>query len=185
MHSIQFLIATTPDGMISCTVGPYEGKRGDWSMWKDGMQEMVIENMRDSKRDRMYLYGDRAFYLEDGVIGAYRQHNGIELTLEESIFNAYMAKQRMAIEWGFGKVIQLFQLTNLKQNMKYGLSPISCYYLVSILLTNCHTCYYGSKTGTTFFCTAPSPILYFALSENEKSELNLYLNKVDKRLNST
>ncbi|RPB01267.1 hypothetical protein L873DRAFT_1842443 [Choiromyces venosus 120613-1] len=114
MHSIQFVLATMPDGMISCTVGPYEGKRCDWSMWKDDMQEMVIENERDSKRDRVYLYGDKAFYLEEGVIGGYRQHNGIELTSEESIFNDYMEKPRTAIEWGFGKVMQLFQFTNLK-----------------------------------------------------------------------
>ena len=38
--------------------------------------------------DRVYLFGDRAFFLEDGVIGAYSARNGIPLTKDESIFNA-------------------------------------------------------------------------------------------------
>ena len=88
----------TPDSIISCIYGPYEGKRGDWGMWKEGMHEVVVENAKDSDGDRVYLYGDKAFYLEDGIIGAYRQEQGIELTQEESIFNPYMAKQRMAVE---------------------------------------------------------------------------------------
>jgi len=184
MHSIEFLAVVTPDGIISCIYGPYEGKRGDWGMWKEGMQDMVVENAKDREGDRVYLYGDKALYLEDGIIGAYRQENGIELTHGESVFNAYMAKQRMAVEWGFGKVMQLFQFTNLKSNMKYGLSPISCYYLVSVLLTNCHTCYYGSKTGTTFFCDPPSIISLFQLSEIDKQEFDLYLVQVDHTLNS-
>ena len=184
MHSIEFLAVVTPDGIISCIYEPYEGKRGDWGMWKEGMQEMVVENAKDSDGDRVYLYGNKAFYLEDGIIGAYRQEHGIELTQEESIFNAYMAKQRMAVEWGFGKVMQLFQFTNLKSNMKYGLPPISCYYLVSVLLTNCHTCYYGSKTSTTFLCNPPPIVSLFQLSELDKRDFDLYLVQVNHTLNS-
>jgi hypothetical protein len=36
------------------------------------------------------------------------------LFADEHRFNAYMAKQRMAVEWGFGKIMQLFQFCNLK-----------------------------------------------------------------------
>ena len=184
IHSIEFLAVVTPDGIISCIYGPCEGKRGDWGMWKEEMQDMVVDNAKDSEGDRVYLYKDKAFYLEDEIIGAYRQENRIEFTEGESVFNTYMAKQRMAVEWGFGKMMQLFQFTNLKSNMKYGLSPISCYYLVSVLLTNCHTCYYGSKTSTMFFCDPPSIISLFQLSEIDKQEFDLYLVQVDHTLNS-
>src|SRR5437588_2790161 len=118
---------------------------------------MVVKNAIDSDSDRVYLYGDKAFYLEDRIIGTYQQEDGIELTSEESVFITYMVKQRMAVEWGFGnlKVMQLFQFTNLKYHMKYGLSPILCYYLVSILLTNYHTSNFRSKTSTTFLYRPP------------------------------
>ena len=95
--------------------------------------------------DRVYLFGDRAFFLDDGVIRTYRSLNGIALTEDESLFNVYMAKQRIVVEWGFGKVMQTFQFTNLKLMMKYGLSPIASYYFVSVLLTNCHTSYFKFK----------------------------------------
>jgi len=83
-----------------------------------------------------------------------------------------MAKQRMAVEWGFGKVVQLFQFTNLKLNMKYGLSPLATYYFTSVLLANCHTCYFNSKTAMSFQCSPPEIRKYFGLSEEEEEELN-------------
>src|SRR5688572_14573541 len=53
-------------GLLSCFQGPYEGSRGDLAMWKDGMQELIVQNAYDEEGDRVYLYGDAAFYLEDG-----------------------------------------------------------------------------------------------------------------------
>jgi len=175
MHSLQYLAVVTPDELISCLEGPYEGRRGDWAMWKDGMQEIVLEKAWDGDGDRVYLFGDRAFFLEEGVIGAYRRERGIPLTEDESVFNTYMAKQRMAVEWGFGKVMQLFQFTNLKLNMKYGLSPLACYYFVSVILTNCHTCYFDSKAAMSFGCSPPAIRQYFGLSAEEEEDMNLYL----------
>ena len=109
MHSIQFLGVVTPDGLLSCFQGPYEGSRGNWAMWKEGMQQSVVENAYEEE-DRVYLYGDAAFYQEYGVIGAYRRRNGIPLTEGGSVFNAYMAKQRMAVEWGYDKNHPMFSV---------------------------------------------------------------------------
>ena len=178
MHSVQFLSVATPDGLISCLEGPYEGRKGDWGMWKDGLQELVLEKAWDDDGDRVYLFGDRAFYLEEGVIGAFQGRNGVALTEDESVFNAYMAKQRMAVEWGFGKVMQLFQFSNVKLMMKFGLSPIAPYYIVSVLLTNCHTCYFNSKTSMSFDCAPPDIRDYFGLTQDGKEELDLYLQLV-------
>ena len=149
-------------------------------MWKEpeGLQNVVLEKAWDDDGDRVYLFGDRAFFLEEGVIGAYCRANGIPLTEDESIFNAYMAKQRMAVEWGFGKVMQLFQFTNLKLNMKYGLSPLASYYFASVLLTNCHTCYFGSQTAMSFQCVPPSIRHYFGLSAEEEERIDLYLEAI-------
>ena len=113
-------------------------------MWNERLQKIVLE--KDGMR-MATVSGDRIFP-KDCMIGAHHSQNGIALTEDESVFNAYMAKQRMAMEWGFGKVMQLFQFTNLKL-MKYGLSPIAPYYFVSVLLTNCHTCYFNSKAAVS------------------------------------
>ena len=34
------------------------------------------------------------------------------------------------------------------KNLKVLLQPVAKYYLVAALLTNCHTCLYGSVTGS-------------------------------------
>ncbi|KAG0137529.1 hypothetical protein HOY82DRAFT_460430, partial [Tuber indicum] len=68
---------------------------------------------------------------------------------------------RMSVEWGFGKMMQYFEFNNLQKNMKVELSPAGAYYFSSTLLTNCHTCYYGSKTGFSFECSPPSIREYF------------------------
>ncbi|KAG0639118.1 hypothetical protein HOY80DRAFT_886775 [Tuber brumale] len=86
-----------------------------------------------------------------------------------------MAKQRMSVEWGFRKITQYFEFNNLRKNMKIGLSPTGAYYFTSALLTNCHTCYYGLKTGFSFECSPPSIYEYFHIGDNEQDTLNMYI----------
>ena len=62
--------------------------------------------------------------------------------------------------------------------MKYGLSPIASYYFVSVLLTNCHTCYFNSKAAISFQCAPPNVWQYFGLTDEEREELDLYLELV-------
>jgi hypothetical protein len=140
-HSMHYLAIVTPDGLLACVRGPYEGKMSDWGMYKDDMDEMLHQKAFDSDGERVYVFGDKGFYLEECVIGAFRAAAGSELSEEEEIFNAYMAKERMAVEWGFEKVTSLFGFNRLPVSFKYGLSPIATYYITSVLLTNCHTCY--------------------------------------------
>ena len=44
-HSMQFLAVVTPDGLISCLDGPYERRKGDWGMWREGLQKTVVRMM--------------------------------------------------------------------------------------------------------------------------------------------
>ncbi|RPA90035.1 hypothetical protein L873DRAFT_1719654, partial [Choiromyces venosus 120613-1] len=55
----------------------------------------------------------------------------------------------------FGKVLQYFSFLSLKYAFKAGLSPIATWYFTGVLLTNYHTCYFGSNMATTFHCTPP------------------------------
>lgn len=177
-HTMQFLAIVTPDGLIASIYGPFEGRCGDWAMFKEcGLQDRILSSAHDTSGDQLYIYGDKAFYLEEDVIGAYRAKRNVSLSAAESIFNAYMAKQRMAVEWGFGKVTQYFEFTNLRKNLKIGLSPTAAYYFTSVLLMNCHTCYSGSKTGRSFDCAAPDIFFYFNCSDIEKNALNMYINE--------
>ena len=73
-----------------------------------------------------------------------------------------MSAVRVSVEWTFGKVIQQFAYLDFRKNQKVLLQPVGKYYMVGALLTNCHTCLYGSQT-TTFF-GVPPPTLEVYLS---------------------
>ena len=106
------------------------------------------------------LYGDPAYGLSQNILSPYR---GQHLTQAEHDFNRAMSAVRVSVEWTFGKVIQQFAYLDFRKNQKVLLQPVGKYYMVGALLTNCHTCLYGSQT-TTFF-DVPPPTLEVYLSD--------------------
>lgn len=65
--------------------------------------------------------------LEQGLVASYRARGEGELPVEEEFHNANMARYRIAVEWGFGRIASLFALTDYKE-LKLGLSPIGDWY---------------------------------------------------------
>ena len=93
------------------------------------------------------IYGDQAYGLSRNIPAPYR---GVKLTDDQQEFNSQMSKMRCCIEWGFGKICQLFAFLDFKKNLKLLLQPIGKYYLVAAILISSHTCLYGSQTGAYF-----------------------------------
>ena len=58
---------------------------------------------------------------------------------------------RIQVEWGYGKIVNLWPYLDYKKNMKTLLMPTADLLKVANILTNMHTCLYGSiisaKTG--------------------------------------
>ncbi|KAG0126029.1 hypothetical protein HOY82DRAFT_492016 [Tuber indicum] len=102
------------------------------------------------------VYGDPAYFLGTGVIGAFRNHRYRDISDDERRFNQHMSRQRMSVEWGFGKAVMQWGFISHKANFKVGLSPVRAYYAVCILLSNVHTWYWGSATGVKFNCNPPT-----------------------------
>lgn len=67
-----------------------------------------------------------------------------------------MSQVRQCVEWGFAKVISIFAFLDYKKNLKLMLHPVSDYYAVGTIFTNCHTCLYGSQTSSYFAVDAPT-----------------------------
>jgi hypothetical protein len=64
---------------------------------------------------------------------------------------------------GFGKVAVNFAFVDFKKNQKVLLQPVGRIYVVAVLMTNCHTCLYGSQTGMFFGLEAPELEEYLAI----------------------
>lgn len=78
-------------------------------------------------------------------------------------FNNNMKVLRIAVEWGFAKVIQQFAFIDFKKNQKLLLQDLENMFLVAALLTNCHTCLYGSQTASYFDIEPPTLEEYFGI----------------------
>ena len=83
------------------------------------------------------------------------------LTEIERSFNRSMALVRVAVEWGFGKVIQQFAFLDFAKNLKIGLQPVGKFYSVATFLTNCKVCLgYGQRVADYFGIAPPNLALY-------------------------
>ena len=125
------------------------------------MQEVVHKGHR-----KYHGLKFRATCAPDGMITTLfgpiesRRHN---VTMLTQTFNAQMSKSRISVEWGFGKLVSLFAHLDFWKQLKVYKQPLGIWYTVAAVLTNAHTCIYGSQSGAYFDCTPPSLEQYFAL----------------------
>ena len=81
---------------------------------------------------------------------------GTQLTDPQKAFNTAISGVRIAVEWGFGNLLNQFQFLDLKQPEQLLKSPIGKYYLSGVFLFNCYTCFNGGEKSTYFDLAPPS-----------------------------
>lgn len=139
--------------------GPVKGRRHDAFVLSISGILDKLQHFTQPNGQPYVLYGDPAYGVSQNVISPFR---GQQLTQAEEDFNKSMSAVRISVEWTFGKIIQQFAFLDFKKNLKMLLQPIGKYYLVGTLLTNCHTCLYGSPTSTYFDVEPPSLEVYLS-----------------------
>lgn len=85
------------------------------------------------------------------------------MPIHHHLFNQSMKTLRVSVEWGFSKVIQQFAFVDFKKNQKLLLQDIEAIYKVAVLLSNCHSCFYGNQTADYFGIVPPTIQQYFGL----------------------
>ena len=139
--------------------GPIEGKRHDaFMLGVSGLTEK-LRRFQKANGEPYVIYGDPAYGLTRNILASYR---GARLTDDQQEFNSRMSKMRSCVEWGFGKICQLFGFLYFKKNLKLLLQPIGKYYLVVVTLVNCHTCLYSSQTSAYFDLDPPTLETYLS-----------------------
>ena len=153
-HAYKFQGLTTPDGMIALCHGPIEGRRADGALyaWSGLAQELAVHARGFGGRE-LFVYADPAYGESAQIVSGLKKVQ--DLTPLEQQFNTRMAKLRMSVEWGFGKVANYWAFLNYAQDLSVHKSPIARYFLVAVLLTNCHTCLHGSETSRYFGLAPP------------------------------
>ncbi|XP_078378299.1 uncharacterized protein LOC144661419 isoform X1 [Oculina patagonica] len=151
-HCIKFQSVQAPNGLIAHMFGPIEGRRHDAFMLGASGLATKLRRFQRPSGEPYVIYGDPAYGLALNILSPFR---GANLTDDQQEFNARMSKLRVSVEWGFGKICQNFACLDFEKNLKVLLQPVAKYYLVATILTNCHTCLYGSQTSTYFDLEPP------------------------------
>lgn len=83
-------------------------------------------------------------------------------TANMEAFNKATSSVRLLVECFFDDVLNSFKFLDFKNNLKLGLSAIAKHNIVSALLRNTLTCFYGNTTSTFFELDPPTVQDYLA-----------------------
>ena len=101
-----------------------------------------------------WIYTDKGFTRNTHVKCAH--HGPAPVTPEMRHHNWIMARARIGVEWGFGKVKARCPFATRPSLLKLKERDVARIIRVCTLMTNIHTCLYQSQTGLYFNCSAPS-----------------------------
>lgn len=160
-HCVKYQSVVCPDGIIVSLKGPYPGRRHDAGILRDsGFYEELEQHTVFNDNEKYCLYGDSAYPIRELLMCPFPTGRGI--TQEQELFNLNMSRVRQAVEWGFGKVAVEFAFVDYKKNQKVLLQDVGNIYKTAVILSNCHTCLYGSQSATYFNVNPPELEEYLA-----------------------
>ena len=89
------------------------------------------------------LYGDLVYAQSMYLIGGFCN---VDVGTDEALYNRIMSSMRIAVEWGFGTIIEQWKFLDFQQSMKIFECLVAQYYINAAFLCNLHNCLVGSKT---------------------------------------
>ena len=138
IHSLKYQALMVPNGLIAHFFGPIEGRRYNSAMYYMSGLDGQISNIMSNDNGRLLaVYGDSAYAFRHYLITPFK---GANLTELQSEFNKQMSSLHICVEWGFGCITNLFAFLAFHKNQKVFLQPLAKYWIVGVLLYNCHCC---------------------------------------------
>lgn len=152
LHSIKFQSLMLPNGIIQNLFGSVIGRRHDAHLLARSKVIQKIQRKFQGWENPPYLYGDSGYPLSTSIIVPFKGN----LQGRQKRVNKRMSPLRVCVEWGFAKILQLFPFVDFKKNLKVGKEKVPKFYKVATILTNCHTCLYGSQVCQYFEVDPPT-----------------------------
>ncbi|XP_077500915.1 uncharacterized protein LOC144111478 isoform X1 [Amblyomma americanum] len=151
VHCVKYQSLMCPNGIVCQLDGAYPGRRHDAGILRDSNLYGKLERLVGGRN--YVIYGDPAYPLQPLLMKPY---GGNFLTPQQLAFNNGMSHVRQAVEWGFGKVVAEFAFLDFKKNQKLLRQQVAEMYKAGTILSNCHTCLYGSQVSYYFALRPPS-----------------------------
>ncbi|RPA94895.1 hypothetical protein L873DRAFT_1699950, partial [Choiromyces venosus 120613-1] len=160
-HGTKFQSIVTCDGLLSSLARPFPAPVGDWILWERSGVADQLGKIMGLGDEALYIYGDAAYLPAFGIMGPFRRDG---MTPAEEEVNVVMSGHRIVVEWRFAHIVNYWSFAVFKRGLKLHLSPVAAYYIIAVLLTNCHTCLRGgNQTSENFRMDPPSAEEYLYL----------------------
>lgn len=116
LHSIKFQSLMLPNDIIQNMFGSVIGRRHDEHLLARSKLIQKLQLKFQGLDNPPYLYGDSGYPLSTSIIILFKGN----LTGRQRRVNKQMSRVRVSVEWGFGKIIQLFSFEDFKKISKLG-----------------------------------------------------------------
>lgn len=143
-----------PNGLIGRLDGPFIGRRHDAAILNLSNLREEMETIFSRHINHYALFGDPGYSNSQYIKVGYKNHQ--HLSDKQKVFNKDMSSLRVSVEYGFGKIVQLFAFVDFKKNQKLFLQHLKKQYYVAAFLVNCYICMNGSQVSDYFQCLPPS-----------------------------
>lgn len=153
-HCVKFQSIIGPDGIISSLMGAYPGRRHDAAIYRASNIYQQLQRVGIFGDRRFLIYGDQGYPVNDLLLCPFGRR--ANMPQHQIDFNESMKILRASVEWGFQKVIAEFAFVDFKKNQKLLLQDVEAYYKVAVILTNCHSIFYGNQTASFFGVEPPT-----------------------------
>lgn len=136
IHCLSYQTVTTPDGLIFHLYGPVEGRQPDRFLYRKSNLDAVLQESLSIEGEQHYIYGDQAYILRPWMQTAFPRSSCSQI---QTTYNTSMNAARIAVEWGYKDVKQMWTSQDFGRKLKIRKGPVGLLYVVSVLLRNFKT----------------------------------------------
>ncbi len=155
-HLLRALAIVRPDGLFECAFGPFPGAGSDTSMFNAISMDLKLRQLHAHvARTYFLLPSEEVCILADSIFVATKDvltpydYADLQASLPANaslnvlaerqrrrFYNLIHSQTRIAVEWGFGRVLNNWQALSFKAHMKVHHTSPEKAMLVAMLLTN-------------------------------------------------
>ncbi len=161
-HVLRILGLFSLTGVMIRLFGIYPGSAADETIFRlDSVEEQLDQlhgfalEMQPSPK-RPTIIGDSGFTASRNIVTPFSFDPASSPFSPENVYNMVLSRCRIPNEWGFGRVVNLFQTLEFTRSQKKGWTDPHKQYVVSCFMTNFVVIFEGSQTSSYFGLSPPS-----------------------------
>ena len=167
-HVLRIVAVLSLSGMFVRIFGPYAGSASDACVTTmERLEEQLTEFHAAAARrhpamtELPKVLGDAGFSWSENVTTPFSRDRQTRYA-PENVFNMILSRCRVPVEWGFGRMLNLFRTLQLRDNLKVDWTAAKKQYIVAILLTNLSNCCSPAQVSQYYDCAPPTLTEYLS-----------------------